>query len=149
YRITDWLWKNLPDARIYSSGSVRFWFDAWHDLAEVGGGSEQGLLNGQVETAQWETNLAADAKPTVLWMQSLAADVIYVSDARSQEIFKDFQYPRKLDGVLPVLFDDGQGNVIYGVPRRYKARARVVDRKKLGAVQPTRFNNDVENLSAY
>ncbi len=41
-RVTDWLWKNMPDARILPSGSVRFWFDAWHDLAELGGGSEQG-----------------------------------------------------------------------------------------------------------
>jgi len=45
YRITDWLWKNMPDARVFPSGSVRFWFDAWHDLAQLGGGSEQGLLN--------------------------------------------------------------------------------------------------------
>ena len=42
YRVTDWLWKNMPDARAYPTGSVRFWFDAWHDLAQVGGGSEQG-----------------------------------------------------------------------------------------------------------
>jgi hypothetical protein len=49
YRVTDWLWKNMPDARAYPTGSVRFWYDTWHDLAQVGGGSEQGLLNGQVE----------------------------------------------------------------------------------------------------
>src|ERR1017187_460435 len=31
YRVTDWLWKNMPDARVVPSGTVRFWFDTWHD----------------------------------------------------------------------------------------------------------------------
>ena len=112
------------------TGSVRFWFDAWHDLAQLGGGSDQGLLNGQVEPAQWEINLGPNPKPTILWMQCLGVDAIYVSDKRSQEMFKDFQYPQKVDGVLPVIFDDQQGNRIYRVPRRYPARARVVETAK-------------------
>jgi len=149
YRVTDWLWKNMPDARTYPTGSVRFWFDAWHDLAQVGGGSEQGLLNGQVEPAQWETNLGPNAAPTVLWMEDLGADAVYVSDKRSQEVFHDFQYPQKLAGVLPVLFDDHQGNILYKVPRRFPALARVVETAKLNALKPPRFNDDVEYLQAY
>ena len=139
----------MPDARAYPTGSVRFWYDAWHDLPQLGGGSEQGLLNGVVEAAQWETNLGSKPEPTILWMQCLGVDAIYVSDERSQEIFKDFQHPRKLSGVLPVIYDDQQGNLIYKVPRRYAARARVVDRRKLDALKPPRFNDDVEYLGAY
>jgi len=149
YRITDWLWKNMPDARAYPSGSVRFWYDTWHDLAQVGGGSEQGLLNGAVEPAQWETCLGPDARPAVLWMQSMGADVIYVSDKRSQEVFKDFQYPQKFVGVLPVIFDDGEGNIMYRVPRRYAPRARVVETTKLNAAKAPRNNSDVEYLQNY
>jgi hypothetical protein len=149
YRVTDWLWQNMPDARAYPTGSVRFWYDTWHDLAQVGGGSEQGLLNSQVEPAQWETNLGPNAEPTILWMQSMGADAIYVSDKRSQEVFKDFQYPQKFAGVLPLLFDDQQGNMLYKVPRRYLARARVVETDRLNAVKPPRFNDDVEYLHAY
>jgi hypothetical protein len=149
YRVTDWLWKNMPDARAYPTGSVRFWYDTWHDLAQVGGGSEQGLMNAQVEPAQWETNLGPNVEPTILWMQCMGADAIYVADKRSQEVFKDFQYPQKLAGVLPLLFDDQQGNMLYKVPRRYPARARVVETAKLNAVEPPRFNDDVEHLRAY
>ena len=67
----------------------------------------------------------------------------------SQEVFKDFQYPQKFDGVLPVLFDDQQGDILYGVPRRYPARVRVVETARLNAVKPPRFNDDVEYLQAY
>jgi hypothetical protein len=149
YRVTDWLWKNMPDARAYPTGSVRFWYDTWHDLAQLGGGSEQGLLNGQVEPAQWETNLGQDPKPTILWMQCMGVDAMYVSDKRSQEVFKDFQFPQKVAGLLPVLFDDQQGNVLYRVPRRYPALARVVETAKLNTLKPPRFNDDVEYLGAY
>jgi hypothetical protein len=149
YRITDWLWKNMPDARAYPTGSVRFWFDTWHDLAQVGGGSEQGLLNGSVMPAQWETNLGPDPKPTIHWMQSMGAEAVYVADKQSQEVFKDFQFPHKFDGVLPVLFDDKQGNVIYKIPRRWPDRIRVVETARMNAVKPPRFNDDMEYLRAY
>jgi len=149
YRMTDWLWKNMPNSRAYPTGSVRFWYDTWHDLQQLGGGSEQGLLNGQVEPAQWETNLGQDPKPTILWMQCMGVDAVYVADKQSQEIFKDFQYPQKFVGLLPVLYDDKQGNVLYRVPRRYTSLARVVDTAKLNATKPVRGNDDVEYLQAY
>ena len=149
YRISEWFWKNMPNSRLYPTGSVRFWFDAWHDLAQVGGGSEQGLLNPEVEPAQWETNLGRNAKPSLLWMLDMGADAVYVADKRSEEIFKDFEYPQKFAGQLPVLFDDGQGNTLYGVPRRYTTLARVVETGKLNVLKPPRHNDDVEYLQAY
>ena len=149
YRVTDWLWKNMPDARAYPSGSVRFWYDAWHDLAQLGGGSDQGLLNGELAPAQWETNLGAKPEPAILWMQCMGVDAIYVSDQRSQEVYKDFEHPQRFAGVLPVLYDDQQGNTLYQVPRRYAARARVVETGKLNGLKPPRFNDDVEYLAAY
>jgi hypothetical protein len=148
YQVSEWLHQNMPESRIYASGSVRFWFDTWHDLAQVGGGSEQGLLNGQVEPAQWETNLGPNLEPTLLWMQATGTDAVYVADKQSQEIFKDFQYPQKMTA-LPVLWTSGNGDYIYKVPRRYLARARVVDTAKLNAAIAPKFNDDVENLRAY
>ena len=149
YRITDWLWKNMPDARAYPSGYVRFWYDAWHDLPQLSGGSDQGLLNGELAPAQWETNLGAKPEPAILWMQCMGVDVVYVSDKRSQEMFKDFEHPEKFAGVLPVVYDDGRGNTLYRVPRRFPARARVVETRKLNALKPPRANDDVEYLGAY
>jgi hypothetical protein len=149
YRMSEWFSKNMPDARIYPSGSVRFWFNAWHDLAQVGGGSEQGLLNGMVAPAQWETNLGKESRPTILWMQAMGADALYVSDHRSQEEYHDFVYPQKFAGALPVLYDDDKGNMLYRIPRRFAARVRVVDTAKIDASKAPRFNDDVEYLQRY
>jgi hypothetical protein len=93
--------------------------------------------------------LGPNPEPTVLWMQCMGVDAVYVADKRSQEEYKDFQHPTKLAGVLPVLFDDQQGNTLYRVPRRYAARARVVETQRLNALKPPRFNDDVEYLRAY
>ena len=149
YKIPECVWKNMPDARTLPSGSVRFWYDAWHDLPQLGGGSDQGVLNGYAEQAQWEINLGPKPEPAILWMQALGVDAAYVSDKSSEEIFKDYLYPQKFDGVLDVLYDDHQGNRIYRIPRRYPARARVVETARLRAVQHPRANDDVEYLKAY
>jgi hypothetical protein len=149
YKVSDWVWQNMPDARIAPAGSVRFWFDAWHDLAQLGGGSEQGILNPATEQSQWEINLAAKPQASLLWMQSLGVDAVYVSDKNSQEMFKDTEHPDKYDGVLPVIYDDHVGDRILRVPRRYLARVRVVETSQLNALQRPRANDDVEHLQAY
>ncbi len=149
YKISDWVYKNMPDARVLPSGSVRFWYLAWHDLTQLGGGSDQGVLNPMAQQAQWEINLGPKAEPAVLWMQSMGTDAAYVSDKSSQEMFKDYAYPQKFEGVLPVIFDDHAGNKIYRIPRRFPSRARVVDSARLAATKQPRYNDDVESLQAY
>ena len=149
YQIDDWLAKNLPGSRTFVTGSVRFWYDAWHDLPQVGGGSEQGLLNGEVEVAQWEATQGAKIEPTMLWMQDMGVDAAYVDDKRSEEIYHDYTYPEKFAGATSVLYDDHKGNFIYAIPRRYKPLARVVDTARINACKPPAFNDDLANLQAY
>ena len=45
----------MPGARALATGSVRFWYDAWRDLPQLGGGSEQGILNQLVSLAFYPT----------------------------------------------------------------------------------------------
>jgi hypothetical protein len=145
YRVTDWLWTHMPDARVCSSGTVRFWFDAWHDLAELGGGSDQGLLNPIVQDAQWDISQGSDPASLLLWLRALGVDAFYFAGPTSEEPYKDLKHPDRFAAV-PVLFDDGQGNVLYGIPRRYAARARVVESARLSAQRPPR---NIGDLRAY
>lgn len=148
YRMPDWMASHLPQARTMVAGSVRFWWDTWHDLAQVGGGSEQGLLNSHVMAANWEIMLGSRPEVAVQWLTALGADAVIVSDKQSEEIYHDFTVPGKFVGALPVLFDDHRGNVIYQVPRRYPSLARVVDRARLEALQPLQ-QSDLDLLRAY
>lgn len=141
YRMSDWMASHFPGARTFVAGSVRFWWDTWHDLAQVGGGSEQGLLNRKVFPAQWEIMLGPNPELAVRWLTALGADAVIVSGKQSQEKYHDFTSPDKFTGVLPVWYDDGQGNVIYQVPRRYASLARVIDRAQFAALQPLQQSN--------
>ena len=77
-----------------------------------------------VQLAQWEINLGPKPEPSILWMQCLGVDAMYVSDKNSQEMFKDTEYPQKYDGVLAVLFDDHEGNRIFRCRGAIRTRAR-------------------------
>ncbi|MBL8233328.1 MAG: hypothetical protein JNL98_32830, partial [Bryobacterales bacterium] len=136
YRVTDWMAKNMPDARSYTTGTVRFWFNAWHDLAQLGGGSEQGLLNPVSMPATWHLGLNPNGEEGVIWLQCTGVDAAIVHDATSEEPYHDIQHPKKWNGVMPLVWQDGKGNFIYQVPRRYRSLARVVDAAKLDAIGP-------------
>ena len=148
YRFTSWLARNMPHQRIYVTGTQRFWFDAWHSLAHVGGGSEQGLLNDTVMPAQWEVNLGDELEPAHRWLDVTGADAIIVHGPKSKENYKDIVKPQRF-AVWEVLFDDGQDNVIYRVPRRYPGLARVVDTAAARAVPPMIFQQEALAVVPY
>ncbi|MGA2132307.1 MAG: hypothetical protein ABSH50_08450 [Bryobacteraceae bacterium] len=148
YRISDWMSGHLPQARTFVAGSVRFWWNAWRDGAQVGGGSEQGLMNPRVMPANWEVLMGPNPELAVRWLVALGADAVVVSDKQSQEMYPDFTNSHKFAGVLPVLYDDHAGTVVYQVPRRYASLARVVDRKRLLGV-PAIQQANLDSLRAY
>jgi len=149
YRMSNWIAGRLPQGRTMVAGSIRFWWDTWHDLAETGGGSEQGVLNPYVIPAQWELTMGSNPETAVRWLTALGADAVIVSDQHSQELFHDYHFPYKFNGVLPVLYDDHQGNVIYQVPRRYPSLARVVDTARLRVLEPLTPQTNLEAVRAY
>lgn len=149
FTITQWMAAHLPRARALPSGSIRFWYDAWDNNAEADGGSDQGMLNQRLAGARWAILQGADAGITVAWLRALGVDAIIVPGKTSREIYHDFAHPEKFQGVLPVLYDDGQGNTIYSVPRRFPDLARVVDRKALGMMRPLRGGEDLATVAKY
>lgn len=149
YQIPEWFTRNMPDARVYPVGSVRFWFDAWHDLAEMTGGSDQGLTNPVTIDAGYV--IAVDPKPeaSILWLQCLGVDAVYVSGPASQEIYKDIKAPKKFEGALAAIYDNNHGDVVYRVPRRYSARARVVETARINELRRPQSDTLLTSLRAY
>jgi hypothetical protein len=149
FQMQDWMAKNMPQARALTAGAVRFWYNAWNDLPQVGGGSEQGLLNPMVMPAQWEILLGDNLDLTVWWLQLMGADVVLVNEPHSREHYRDFQHPEKFRGKLDVIHDNGAGDIIYRVPRRYPGLARVVERSQFDVLPDIPGNGDKPSLSAW
>jgi hypothetical protein len=150
YQMSDWVARYRPDARTMVTGSTRFWWDAWHDNAEVGGGSDQGLINPNPGIAMWEIILGRkDPELSVPWLKALGADVLIVNDKHSQDEYRDINDPDRFRDLLPVLYDDHRGDVIYDVPRRYKSLARVLDKAGLDRLKPIDKVGYIDELRAY
>ena len=150
YKLADWMARNMPGARAFVTGSLRLWYNAWHDGEQVGGGSEQGLLNGTLALAQWQVTRDLEPGRDIQWLQAAGADAVVVHQRGSEEIFQEFASPGKFAGILPVLYDSGHGDVIYRVPRRFPAHARVVDRSRMEALRPIPVSDyDRAELAAY
>lgn len=150
YRLAEWIDRNLPGQRVHTASSLGFWSNAWYDVPQVGGASEQGLENQMVSLANWQI-LAGD-KPArdIHWLQALGAGAIVVHGPRSQEVWHAIRNWRKFEGRLPVLFDSAAGDIIYGVPRRFPGLARVVGRRTMQALPAIESNDDNERqLQAY
>jgi hypothetical protein len=148
-QIQEWLRTHLPGARALVAGSVRLWYDTWHDLPQLGGGADLGVNNGLAVAAQWQVLLGDQADISVEWMRCLGVDAVAVNGPDSKEMYHDFKQPRKFAGKLPVLFDNHQGDIVYGVPRRFPGIARVVETARLAAVKPFQKEPDLDHLRVY
>ncbi|MBK9169168.1 MAG: hypothetical protein IPM24_17120 [Bryobacterales bacterium] len=149
YRVQQWIGDNLPGARTATTGSVRFWFNAWRDLPQLGGGSEQGIVNQLIIRAQYELTMAEEPELAVQWAQAMGVDAIVVHGKESQEEYHDYVYPNKFAGVLDALWDSGAGDTIYRVPRRWPGIARVVDRAAIDALPPMQLLDPPDIVPEY
>jgi hypothetical protein len=149
YRLSQWMSENRPGVRAYVEGSIRFWYDVWHDLPQLTGGSHQGMLNQNLASAEWNLRSAEAGEWAKEWMQAFGVGATIVSDKTSQDVYPTLLDPRKFNGVLPVLLDDGAGDVIYEVPRRFPARARVVEEAVVRELLPVSEGWYRDRLQAY
>ncbi len=152
YKIAGWFDTHMPNARVFAPGSVAIWMNTFSDMAQVGGCCDQGVSNFENRIALYtiytgENAGARDAGISVLWLKALGAQAVAVCGPRSKEPFKPFAHPEKFEGVLPVLWRDGD-DVIYAVPQRSSSLAHVVPRSAVAARAPL-HGLDIEPLAQY
>jgi hypothetical protein len=150
YQTIQWVHNHVPGERILATGSIRFWFDAWSDNAQLDGGSDQGLLNQILKDAQWQLLYERRSDLAVLWLQALGTSAVVVPEKTSLEPFHDIRYPGKFkEAGLPLLHDDGQGTLVYQVPRVHPGLARLVDSAGIREMKPIHGGNDLDGLTKY
>ena len=125
WRTANWTGQHLNGARVYAPGSIAFWFNAFSDVAQLSGGFDQGDLARAMPAVRYQILSGADGAVARDWLRIYGCDAVIVSGPASQEQFKPYAYPRKFEGVLPVLWRESDV-AIYAVPRRSRALAHVV-----------------------
>lgn len=140
FQTAQWISQHMPDARTFATGSLRLWFNAWHNGSQVGGGSEQGLLNPLLALAQWQVMKDVDVGRDIAWLQATGADLVAVPQPGGDAMFLEFPAPNKFDGVLPLVWDDGRGTRLYRVPRRFPSRARIVVSAEAERLKPVPYS---------
>lgn len=149
FQIADWIDKNRPNTRSYVTGTLRFWWNAWHNGEQIGGGAEQGVHNFHITGFFWRTVTSPDPHLDVAWMKAFGVDQVMVNDKTSELPITDYEHPHKYQGVIPVLWEDGKGNWIYAIPRRHQGRARVVDAARYTSLREPVNGDDAEAVNAY
>ncbi|MGA3028710.1 MAG: hypothetical protein ABSF98_28550 [Bryobacteraceae bacterium] len=149
FLVSKWVHDHLAGQRVEPSGTVRFWFDAWFDLAQQEGGSDQGMENRALPAAEFQITDGGRGETAILWMQALGTDAVIVPDRTSPEPYHDYKTPYKFRDLAPVLYDDRHGTVIYGIPRIYPGIGRVVKSAQMAAIGPVQGGDDVATLARY
>lgn len=149
YKTPAWLAGQFPDERVFVSGTIRFWYNVWHDGTQADGGSDQGILNPLLPAAKWAITHTDDPERLLAWLQALGVDIVVVPGPASEEAFKEYGNPKLYDANFPLLRDDGEGNRYYRIPRRATGIVRVADRSRLQAI-PTLLSEPAKTqLLAY
>jgi len=115
----------------------------------MGGGSEQGLINQRINLGFVRVIAEEEASRALDWLQAYGIDFAISHEAKSQEIYHDLTLPRKFASIATQIYDDGEGNLIYQIPRRFSSLARVVDTAQLTKIPNLAGDGTQEIVSAY
>jgi hypothetical protein len=140
YKIAKWLDQNRPGDRAFISGSASFLYNVFTDNPQVCGGHEQQAVNLFIPAVTFTiyTGMNAgsrDAQYSLFWLKAFGARAISVPGPNSTDYFKPFIHPRKFDGVLPLLWREGD-DAIYEVPGRSASLAHVIPSSAVVAKTP-------------
>ena len=152
YREAQWFREHMDGHRILAPGSVGFFLNVFTDVPQYAGGFDQGNINPLFPAFQYQI-LSSDGAGTqdgalaVVALQAVGVDAIGISGPRSEETFKPFRNPAKFEGLLPVIWREGD-DVIYRIPRRSSSLAHVVRPADLPVRQPAN-GLDLDPLRPY
>lgn len=127
YDASRWLQANMPNRRIFTSGSVQFWLNAFSDVPEVGGGFGQGVVNPEIPVMHYGIPfIQKNGDSAAMWLRLLGAKAVVVSGPPSRDSYAFvWTDPNKFRGVLPELWRNG-GDAIYAVPMRSQSLAHAI-----------------------
>jgi len=148
HQTARWLQENLPDARVFATGSTQFWLNAFTDNPQVGGGFQPGIVNRQIPAVTFGVPFTTDDGESVAkWLRAFGVEAVVVSGLRSRDAYQSFRDPDKFRSVYPELWREGD-DTIYAVPGSSQSLAHVISERQVVDRAPI-YAVDIEPLEAY
>jgi hypothetical protein len=135
YKMARWFDANMHGHRVFAPGNTSLWMNMFTETPQMGGCCDQGMPSNEYRVSTYaiytgQNAGARDAEISEWWLKAYGADAVGVTGPKSTEVFHPFVNPHKFDGLLPVLWRDGD-NVVYDVQRRSKSLAHVITREQM------------------
>ncbi len=140
YKIAKWMDQNRHGQRAFLGGSSSLLYNAITDNPQVKGSHDQHAVNpfmAIVAYTIYSDQNAGDrgAEYSIFWLKAFGAQAISVAGPDSNDYYKPFVHPRKFEGVLPVIWRDGD-NTIYQVPSQSTSLAHIIPASAVVARTP-------------
>ena len=140
YKIAKWMDQNRHGQRAFLGGSSSLLYNAITDNPQVKGSHDQHAVNPFMAIVAYtiysDQNAGGrGAEYSIFWLKAFGAQAISVAGPDSNDYYKPFVHPRKFEGVLPVIWRDGD-NTIYQVPSRSNSLAHIIPASAVVARTP-------------
>lgn len=152
YKVAGELDRVSHGGRVFAQGSIGFWLNAFTDTQQFDGGFNQGIVNPEIPVAEYFIFSAENAGPhsaefTLLWLKAFGIQAVSMGGPASGEYYKPYRDPERFNGILDVLWQQGDDR-IYRVPERTPWLAHVVPAGAIVARAPVN-GLDVDPLRPY
>jgi len=130
YNEATWFDRNMDGERVLAPGTVQLWMNVFTDTPQMAGCCEQSIPNSEDLIARYITaagfrSETESAEYSLLWMKIFAVHAVAIGGPATHDAYKDFRFPYRFAGRLPLLWSSGD-DYIYRVPQRVRGLARVV-----------------------
>jgi hypothetical protein len=152
YQTAKWFDEHFHDRRVMATGSCSLWLNAFVDTPQLSGGQDPFAMNRMQLIAVFITYSSEgagnrDGEIATLWLKAFGVHAINVSGPHGREHYKAVANSRKFEGLLPVLWREGE-DTIYGVPQRSDSLTHVIPASAVVTRVPL-HGVDVEPIRPY
>jgi hypothetical protein len=152
YQMADWFDRTIHTERVMASGTTSDWMNIFTDTPQLRGCCEQSATNPEDRIADYVIRQGyrseeQTADYSLLWLKAYAVHAVAIGGPHSREHYKDFEYPYRFEGRLPLDWQEGDDR-IYRVPARAPGLARVT-RSETVVRHPPQNGIDVAELRKF
>lgn len=138
YKAAQFLDRNFTGLKAFISGETGTWLNAFTDIPQLNSGHEPFNPNPVLDAviyAIYSDQNAGDrgAAISITWLKAFGCHTIHIAPSRIYG--QIFTHPHKFDGVLPLVWQEGNA-AIYTVPQRSNSLAHVTPANAIVADAP-------------